>query len=65
MEILMRLEYNANVMMSGVIARAERARLDSAQVLLKGAPFEIAALVGFAALPQGWGAVSVACILFR
>ena len=47
------------LMMSGAIARASDAKQDSAQVFIKGAPFEVAALVGFAALPQGWGAVSI------
>lgn len=46
------------MLMSGAIARAEHAKKDTAQVFVKGAPFEVAALVGFAALPQGWGAVS-------
>ena len=59
MDILLRLEFNAMLMMSGAIARASDAKQDSAQVFIKGAPFEVAALVGFAALPQGWGAVSI------
>lgn len=59
MDILLRLEYNPTVLMSGAIARAEHAKQDSAQLFIKGAPFEVAALVGFAALPQGWGAVRV------
>ena len=59
MDVLLRLEYNPAVMMSGAVARAQHAKQDSGQVFIKGAPFEVAALVGFSALPQGWGAVSL------
>lgn len=60
-DILLRLEFSSLVMMSGVIAKrqssSDKQQQDAPMVYLKGAPFEVAGLVGFASLPQGWGAV--------
>lgn len=54
MEILHRFEYDAQWMMSGVVAKADTTLNERAQVLLKGAPHEVTQLLDPDGLPQDW-----------
>lgn len=55
MEILQRFEYDATMMMSGVIAKSNSTtHCERAQVLIKGDPFEVCQLADPDSLPQDW-----------
>ena len=56
-EVLQRFEYDAKMMMSGVIAKGNSSKTERAQVLIKGAPYEVSQLVQPDTLPQDWGQV--------
>ena len=60
MEVLERLEYDASSMMSGVIVRGTSSKAERAQVLIKGAPYEVSQLAEPETLPQDWGQVNAA-----
>ncbi|DBA76073.1 TPA: hypothetical protein ACH3X1_009818 [Trebouxia sp. C0004] len=54
LEILHRFEYDSKMMMSGVIARADTSKSERAQVLIKGAAFEVTQLADPDSLPKDW-----------
>ena len=56
-EVLQRFEYDQKLMMSGVIANSNTSKTQRAEVLLKGAPFEVTQLAEPDTLPPGWGQV--------
>ena len=60
LEVLRRFEYDALMMMSGVIVKANSsgAAHERAQVLIKGAPYEVTQLAEPDSLPKDWGQVS-------
>ena len=60
LEILRRFEYDALIMMSGVIVKAESSSstCERAQVLIKGAPYEVSQLAEPDTLPKDWAQVS-------
>lgn len=59
LEVLQRFEYDANMMMSGVIVKSNSTtRRERAQVLVRGAPFEISQLAEPDSLPPDWTQVS-------
>ena len=59
-EVLERLEYDATTMMSGVIVRGTSSKAERAQVLIKGAPYEVSKLAEPHTVPPDWGQVNAA-----
>ncbi|DBA88103.1 hypothetical protein WJX79_009270 [Trebouxia sp. C0005] len=54
LEILHRFEYDSRMLMSGVIAKADTSKSERAQVLIKGAPYEVTQLADPDSLPKDW-----------
>ena len=54
LEILHRFEFDAEFMMSGVIARSPSAKHQEPQVFLKGSPHAVVQLVAHNRLPENW-----------
>ena len=59
LDILHRFEFDAELMMSGTVARTASAKQEEAQVFLKGTPHAVAQLVAHNRLPQDWARVSL------
>ena len=57
LEILHRFEYDSKILMSGVIAKADTSKSERAQVLIKGAPYEVTQLADPDSLPNDWAQV--------
>lgn len=57
LEILHRFEYDSKMLMSGVIAKADTSKSERAQVLIKGAPYEVTQLADPDTLPKDWAQV--------
>ena len=59
LDILRRFQYDALMMMSGVIVKAESSSstCERAQVLIKGAPYEVSQLAEPDTLPKDWAQV--------
>ena len=57
LEILHRFEYDSKMLMSGVIAKADTSKSERAQVLIKGAPYEVTQLADPDSLPKDWAQV--------
>ncbi len=57
LEILHRFEYDSRMLMSGVIAKADTSKSERAQVLIKGAPYEVTQLADPDTLPTDWAQV--------
>ena len=58
LEILRRFEYDPEMMMSGVIAKSKSsAHGERAQVLIKGASYEVSQLADPESLPKDWAQV--------
>lgn len=64
LEILRRFEYDSKLMLSGVVAKVQSSgsRCERAQVLMKGAPYEVSQLADPDSLPADWFQVSTALI---
>ena len=57
LEILHRFEYDSRMLMSGVIAKADTSKSERAQVLIKGAPYEVSQLADPDTVPKDWAQV--------
>lgn len=54
LEVLHRFEYDAKMLMSGVIAKSNSSKTERAQVLIKGAPHQVCQLAEPDTVPQDW-----------
>lgn len=58
LEVLHRLEFDAEFLMSGVIVRAAGAKQEESQIYLKGSVHSVVQLVAHNRLPENWAHVS-------
>lgn len=65
LDVLQRFEYDARMLMSGVIAKSNSStHCERAQVLIKGGPFEVSQLAEPDSLPQDWTQVQPATTFY-